>query len=81
MVSSDLQKSELTAILKSCRRLSNILEIEELYTVFADLVKDRFAVRKLAIFMYDKADRKLSLVSSTGLGDIRLVIPESSSGV
>ena len=81
MVSSDLQQSELTAILKSCRRLSNILEIEELYTVFADLVKDRFAIRELAIFLYDKADRKLSLVSSTGLGDIRLEIPESSSGV
>ena len=42
MVSNDLQTDELTEILKSCRQLSNILDPEELYSVFADVVKKKF---------------------------------------
>jgi diguanylate cyclase (GGDEF)-like protein len=81
MVSSDFQTSELNAILKSCRRLSNILEIDELYSVFADVVKEKFLIRELAIFKYHKPQKKLSLVFSMGLGDPNYQIPKSSSSL
>jgi hypothetical protein len=49
MVSNEGQKNELTAILKFCRRLSQILDIGELYSVFGDVVKEKFSIRELAI--------------------------------
>lgn len=79
MVSSAFQTSELTSILKSCRRLSHILEIGELYSVFADVVKERFGIRELAIFEYFKSEEKLSLVSSIGLGNLNFQIPRRKS--
>ena len=81
MVSNDFQTNELTAILKSCRRLSNILEIDKLYSVFADVVKHKFLIRRLAIFMYHKTEKKLLLVFSTGLGDLNFEIPETDTGI
>jgi diguanylate cyclase (GGDEF)-like protein len=81
MVPNDFQTNELTAILKSCRRLSNILEIDKLYSVFTDLVKEKFSIRQLAIFVYHKAEKKLSLVFSMGLDDINCEIPENGSGL
>ncbi len=74
MVSSDFQTNELTEILKSCRRLSNILDIGELYGVFGDVVKEKFSIRELAIFNYHKAENTFSLVYSTGLGDLNFQI-------
>ena len=41
MVSSDIQTDELTEILKSCRQLSNILDPDELYSAFANVVKKK----------------------------------------
>ena len=81
MVSNDFQTHELTAILNSCRRLSNILDIDELYSVFGDVVKEKFSIRELAIFKYYKIDKKLSLVSSIGLGDINFQITKSKTGL
>ena len=81
MVSNDFQTDELTAILKSCRRLSNILEIDKLYSVFADVVKNKFSIGRLAILIYQKTEKKLSLVFSMGLGDINFEIPKTDSGL
>ena len=79
MVSKKFQKNELTAILKSCRRLSNILEVEKLYSVFAEVLKDKFSIRRLAILIYLKTEKKLLLVFRMGLGDIKLEIPETDN--
>lgn len=81
MVSREFQTNELTSILKSCRRLSHILEIGQLYSVFADVVKESFGIRELAIFEYYKSEKKLSLVSSIGLGHLNLQIPRSKSSL
>ena len=79
MVSSDLQTNKLTAILKSCRRLSNILEIDKLYSVFADVVKEKFSIRELAIFKYHKPEKILSLVFSMGLGNLNFQVPKNNA--
>jgi len=81
MVANDLQTDELTEILKSCRQLSNILDPEELYSVFADAVKKKFAIRELAIFVYRQTGEKLSLVFSKGLGDLNFQIHKSKNGL
>lgn len=75
MVSNNLQTGELSEILKSCRQLSNILDLDELYAVFADVVQKKFAIAELAIFIYDQTQKKLSQVFSQGLGDLALQIP------
>ena len=81
MVSNDLQTDELSEILKSCRQLSNILDLDELYSVFADVVKKKFAIRELAIFVYRQTEKKLSLVFSKGLGGLNCQIQKSKSGL
>ena len=81
MISNEFQKNELTAILKSCRRLSNILEIDKLYSVFAEVLKDKFSIRELAILIFHQTEKKLSLVYSMGLGDINFEIPETDTGL
>ena len=81
MVSSEFQQNELTPILKFCRRLSNILEIDRLYSVFAEVLKEKFSIQRLAIFVYHKTEKKLSLFSSMGLGDINFEIPEADTAL
>ena len=81
MVSNDSQTNELTAILKSCRQLSNILEIDKLYSVFTDVVKERFSIRELAFFNFHKAEQVLSLVASIGLNDPDFKIPENDTAL
>jgi len=81
MVSNDLQTDELSEILESCRQLSNILDLDELYSVFADVVKKKFAIRELAIFVYRQTEKKLSLVFSKGLGGLNCQIQKSKSGL
>ena len=51
----NLQPDEQTEILKACRKLSNILDPEELYAVFADVIKKKVGIRQLAIFHYRKS--------------------------
>ena len=72
MISRDYLTNELTEILKSCRRLSNILDINELYSVYGDVVIEKFSIGELAIFNYHKAEDTFSLVSNSGLGDLHL---------
>jgi diguanylate cyclase (GGDEF)-like protein len=79
MVSNELQTDELSEILKSCRRLSNILDLDKLYSAFAAVVKKKFAIREMAIFVYDQTGKKLSPVFSKGLGDLSIQIPKSKS--
>ena len=79
MVSTDVQTDELSEILKSCRQLSNILDPDELYSVFSDVIKKKFAIRELAIFVYDQTAKNLSPVFSKVLGDFTIQIPRSKS--
>ena len=79
MASTDTQTDELSEILKSCRQLSNILDLDEFYTVFSDVVKNKFAASELAIFVYDQTEKNLSAVFSNGPGDLPAQIPRSKS--
>jgi diguanylate cyclase (GGDEF)-like protein len=78
---NNLQSDEQMAILKACRKLSNILDPEELYAVFADVIKKKFAIRALAIFLYRKTADALELVSSEGLGKLNFEIKKNNSAL
>ena len=77
----NLQLDEPTEILKACRKLSNILELEELYKVFADLIKQRFAIRHLAIFLYRKTADALELAFSEGLSQMNFQVKRNKSAL
>jgi diguanylate cyclase (GGDEF)-like protein len=79
MISNEPQTNELSEILKSCRQLSNILDLDKLYSVFTDVVKKKFAIREMAIFVYDQTEKKLSPVFSKGLGDLNIQISKSKN--
>ncbi len=80
-IASNLQPQEQTEILKACRKLSNILDPEELYAVFAELIKKKFSIRQLAIFHYRKTAEALELVFSKGLGALNFQIKKNKSGL
>jgi diguanylate cyclase (GGDEF)-like protein len=65
-----LRASELTELLSACRNLSDILDSEELYATFAGIIKNRFAVHELGIFVYDPEKETFTLVFSYGLGKL-----------
>jgi diguanylate cyclase (GGDEF)-like protein len=77
----NLQPDEQTEILKACRRLSNILDPEELYAVFADVIKQKVAIRELAIFHFRKTADALELVFSKGLGELNFEIKKNKGGL
>jgi diguanylate cyclase (GGDEF)-like protein len=77
----NLKPGEHTEILKACRKLSNILDPEELYAVFADVIKKKFAIRHLAIFLYHKTDDALELVFSEGLGELNFQVKRNKSAL
>jgi len=77
----NLQSGEHTEILKACRKLSNILDPEELYAVFADVIKKKFAIRHLAIFLYRKKADALELVFSEGLGEVNFQVKNNGSAL
>ena len=79
MVSNDIQTDELSEILESCRQLSNILNLDKLYAVFSEVVKNKFAIRELAIFVYDQTEKTLSPAFSSGPDDLSIQIPRSKS--
>ena len=62
--------SELTELLSACRDLSDILNPDELYSTFAGIIKHKFGVRKLGLFVYEPAEETFSLVISHGLGKL-----------
>ena len=75
------KSNEPTEILKACRKLSNILDPKELYAVFADVIKKKFAIRHLAIFLYRKTAGALELAFSEGLGELNFSIKKNKSGL
>jgi len=77
----NLRPDEPTEILKACRKLSNILEPEELYAVFADVIKKKFAIRHLAIFLYRKTGDALELAFNEGLGELSIKIKKNKSAL
>jgi diguanylate cyclase (GGDEF)-like protein len=81
VTASNLSSDELTEILKTCRKLSNTLDLEELYTVFANVVKKKLAIRRLAIFLYRQTTGGLELVFSKGLGELNFQIKKNKSGL
>jgi len=78
---SNLSSGELTEILKTCRKLSNTLDLEELYKVFAKVVKKKLAIRRLAIFLYRPTAGALEPVFSKGLGALNFQIKKNKSGL
>jgi diguanylate cyclase (GGDEF)-like protein len=62
--------SELTELLSACRDLSDILNSEELYSIFTGIIKNKFEVHKLGLFVYDREKETFSLVFSYGLGKL-----------
>lgn len=78
---SDLSPDGLTEILKTCRKLSNTLDLEELYAVFAGVLKKKLAIRRVAIFLYRETTEVLELVFSKGLGELNFQITKNKSGL
>ncbi|MDJ0819056.1 MAG: diguanylate cyclase [Desulfobacterales bacterium] len=60
--------AELTEVLGACRALSDILNHIELHQTFADIIKTRFDIRKLGLFVFDPETETFNLVFSYGLG-------------
>ena len=76
---SRLSSDELTEILKACRKLSNTLDLGELCTVFAHVLKKKLAIRQLAVFLYRQTTGALELVFSKGLGELNFQIKKNKS--
>jgi diguanylate cyclase (GGDEF)-like protein len=79
VTASNLSSDELTEILITCRKLSNTLDLEELYAVFAKVLKKKLAIQQLAIFLYRQATGALELVFSKGLGEPNFQIKKNKS--
>ncbi len=77
----NFQTEGQTEILKACRKLSNILDPEELYAEFADVIKKKFGIRQLAIFYYRNTAEALELVFSEGLGELNFQVKKNKSGL
>jgi len=79
LCASRLASDELTEILKTCRKLSNILDLGELCAEFAHVLKKKLAIRQLAIFLYRQNTGVLELVFSRGLGELNFQIKKNKS--
>jgi diguanylate cyclase (GGDEF)-like protein len=66
----DRRGAELTELLKACRDLSDILNPDELYAAFAGIIKNKFGISKLGLFVYDPEKETFELVFSYGLGKL-----------
>ena len=66
----DRRAAELTELLKACRDLSDILNPGELYATFAGIIKNKFGISKLGLFVYDPEKETFELVFSYGLGKL-----------
>lgn len=81
MAPFSMQSDAQTDILKACRQLSHILDPEELYAVFADLIKNKFSITHLAIFLYRSTADALEIVFSEGLGEPNIQIIKNTSAL
>ena len=66
----DRRAAELTELLKACRDLSDILNPGELYATFAGIVRNKFGISKLGLFVYDSEKETFEQVFSYGLGKL-----------
>jgi len=66
----DRRASELTELLKACRHLSDILNPDELYATFAGIIRNKFGISRLGLFVYDPEKETFELVFSYGLGKL-----------
>ena len=66
----DRRAAELTELLKACRDLSDILHPDELYATFAGIIRNKFGIVKLGLFVYDPEKETFELVFSSGLGKL-----------
>ena len=64
----DRRAAELTELLKACRDLSDILNPDELYATFAGIIKNKFGISKLGLFVYVPEKEAFELIFSYGLG-------------
>ena len=62
--------AELTELLRACRDLSDILNADELHATLGGIIKNKFEVQKLGLFVYDPENETFSLVFSYGLGKL-----------
>ena len=79
MLSGNNQSVELTEILQACRKLSNTLDLEQLYTVLADVIRKKFSVNRLAVFLYHNKANALEPVFNEGLGELSIEIKKGNS--
>ncbi|UCH22043.1 MAG: hypothetical protein JSU83_01945, partial [Deltaproteobacteria bacterium] len=63
---------ELTFLLEASRKLSNILNPQDLYPVLADLISKELEIKKIAIFVYNKKAELFELAFQMGLGNLNL---------
>jgi diguanylate cyclase (GGDEF)-like protein len=66
----DRRAAELTELLKACRDLSDILNPDELYATLAGIIRNKFGISKLGLFVYDPEKETFELVFSYGLGKL-----------
>lgn len=62
--------SELTELLEACRNLSDIPHPKELNETFAGIIKKKFKISKLGLFVYEPLTETFELVFSHGLGKL-----------
>jgi diguanylate cyclase (GGDEF)-like protein len=66
----DRRAAELTELLRACRDLSDILNSDELYAAFVGIIRNKFGIAKLALFVFDPEKETFELVFSSGLGKL-----------
>lgn len=70
----DHEPTEVTGLLSACRKLTNILDPNELYMALADILREKFELSTLAIFVFDELSQAFEQVNSYGLGTLNLTI-------
>ena len=63
MSSRNIQTVELTEILQACRKLSNTLDLEQLYMVLANVIRKKFRFTGWRYFFIATKQMRLSLFS------------------
>jgi diguanylate cyclase (GGDEF)-like protein len=79
MSSRNIQSVALTEILQACRKLSNTLDLEQLYMVLADVIRKKFSIHRLAIFLYRNKANALELVFNEGLSELSIEIKKGKT--
>jgi diguanylate cyclase (GGDEF)-like protein len=79
MSSGNIQSVALAEILQACRKLSNTLDLEQLYMALADVIRKKFSIHRLAIFLYRNKANALQLVFNEGLGELSIEIKKDKT--